>query len=278
MTARDDLLERRGLEHELVEELSPLRGCSLLPVSPLEDQRIRTLTQELLLLDEGLAEQVVARAEGIPLFAVQLMDDWIGQGDLVLSDEGRFHLRPGHRLRVPDDIHSLWRDRLDHVLVAQPPHARRLLQLAAALGQAISAEEWRRAAEQLGLEVSAGLVDALLKGGLARAGQGSDWTFAHGLLRDSLERDARASRHWPTLNAACARALEALYGEGAHRRGTGVEERCAGHLIEAGHLQLALRPLMLAAGREVEPGTAAPGVGAVGAPAMGTRCGGAQRR
>ena len=128
--ARPELLERRpdwgaGRRNFLALDLSPLDGPAM---------------RELLAgfvdhLPEPAARSIVARAEGIPLYAVETIR--------MLAAEGRLREIEGHRfepsgelgeLAVPDTLHALIAARLDGL----DPAERALIQDAAVLGQSFT--------------------------------------------------------------------------------------------------------------------------------------------
>jgi predicted ATPase len=107
----------------------------------------RRLVEELLRLEPGLAARVAERTDGNPLFAVQLVGDWVERGVLVPTARG-LALEAGEDGRIPDDIHGLWTTRVARVLERHGPDARRALELAAVLGNEVDAAEWRALAEE----------------------------------------------------------------------------------------------------------------------------------
>src|SRR5690606_15424326 len=69
------------------------------------------------------------------------------------------------------------------------------------------------------------------------------FAFAHGMLRESLERSAREAGRWRHHNHACAAMIEAIYPAHERRR----SERVGRHLVEAGELHRAVDLLLVAA-------------------------------
>ena len=82
-------------------------------------------------LPEELREQILARAEGVPLYAVETVRMLLDRGLLV--QEGSIYRPTGEipSLEVPETLHGLVASRLDGL----PPEERRLLQDAAVLGK-----------------------------------------------------------------------------------------------------------------------------------------------
>jgi serine/threonine protein kinase/tetratricopeptide (TPR) repeat protein len=241
ITVRDDLLGERPVESSLLEHLSE-RGATTCPVPPLDSDDRLELVQNLLGLEGDLAAQVEHRSDGNPLFAVQLVADWVQRGVLTVGATG-FRLAEGARAVIPDSIHDLWAQKTDRFLAAEPESARGWLELAAVLGTSIDEREWLGAGERAGLTPISGLVGRLRRQGLGHRNDPTQWRLAHGLLAESLRRqadegDRLGEHHW-----AAAQMLATKRG------GRGVSARLAHHLIGAGRSIEALAPL-IAAGRE----------------------------
>ena len=237
MTARAEVLRERDDESGALEALFDMSDAERWTLQPLERTDIEDLVRNLLRLNEGLAQDLLQRSEGIPLFAVQLVEDWVARGKLQMGDDG-FELRPGADATIPDDLHALWDERIEGFLDNQPDDVLGHLEIAAVLGQEVEHDEWKHAREEAELEEVAGLVDRLVDEDLAKA-MDNGWRFAHGLLRESLERGAREAQRWAKWNACCARTLEELYrGDEAN-----ISERIAWYWIEADRPEKALEPL-----------------------------------
>ncbi len=240
LTVREEALTERPLERSLLKRVLRADQSQLLRVEPLAAADTSELVRRLLMLEGDLAEQVEARSAGNPLFAVQLVDDWVSRGKLSVGRTG-FRLRAGQTASIPDDIHQLWRERVDQLVAARSDYARVALELAAAFGQEVERDEWQRGCEFLGMSVEAELEDRLYASGLARPlPQG--WRFVHGMLRESLIRLSREADRWQWLNAICADILEEFYPGVASKA-----ERLAHYLIEAGKPRASIAPLLRAA-------------------------------
>jgi tetratricopeptide (TPR) repeat protein len=159
-------------------------------------------------LSEELIGQIVSRAEGIPLYAVETIRMLQDRGLLV--QEGSRYVVTGEvsDLEVPETLHALVASRLDGLSTSE----RSLLQEASVLGQAFTAGA---AAALSGIPEQA--VTDLLDGLVAKQVLGRDddprspergqYVFLQGLLRTvaygMLSRRARK-----TLHVAAARHLE----------------------------------------------------------------------
>ena len=248
------------------EELSPalegllgLPGAARLHLPPLDAATTRTLVGELLGLEAQLGERIVARAEGNPLFAIQLVSDWVSRGLLRAGPAG-FALPDGAPAGLPDDLHALWQRRLEGL----SPTARTLLRLAAVLGRSVEPGTWAAAAAVLGLPspgpvfevaVAQGLMEGASHGAFEPPEDGAEeleaealpvrpapLRFRHGLLVESLERDAAQAGELARLHDACA---EVLAPEA--RQPTPRAAALARHARAAGRTELAVQALFSAA-------------------------------
>ena len=221
-----------------------------LDLEPLPAELFRRLVEELLLLDHTLARQIRSRAHGNPMFAIQLVEDWVRREVLEVG-RGGFRLKSGARASIPDDLHSLWDGRISELLANEDE--RIALELAALLGGVIDEQEWRLALKEAGLDWPEAMADALVARRLVRLEPGG-WSWAHPMLRESLERSVRDHRRWSKLHHACARMLATLY-ELSER---GVGARLGKHLVAARRFEEALAPLRIGAMQRYE-GTDYPG-------------------
>jgi tetratricopeptide (TPR) repeat protein len=242
-TVRDDLLGERPAEAALLHELAGLAGAETLSLGPLPEEQHQALVEEMLGLERGLVEAIVTRTGGNPLFSVQLVGDWIARG-LLKPGRGGFALREGAEVDLPDDMHALWRRRIEGLLARHFPGevgeaARASLELAAAIGQEIDAAAWAKACALAGISAPAELGLVLVRERLATATP-AGFAFAHGMLRESLERMAEDAGRSAAHHRTCAALLRQL---GAARTPGRVEE-VARHLIAAGDLREALGPLL----------------------------------
>jgi len=204
------------------------------------------LVRGLLGLEGELADRVEARVAGNPLFAVQLVGDWVNRGLLEPTDRG-FRLKAGVRADLPDDLHQVWSDAIAPILQENPAGALITLELAAALGQNVDAVEWKAVCEQARVPHPAHLTESLSRARLMRSSS-SGWTFVHAMLRESLERTARDSGRWRNHNRGCYNTLRSLYPETNNT----IAGRMGRHLLEAGALSEALDLLLVGARRQGE--------------------------
>src|SRR3954454_8549796 len=125
--ARPELLERRpgwGTDR---------RGAIAVRLEPLADGAMRELLEGLVpgLPDDAIRE-ILARANGVPLYAVETVRMLVADGRLAPGDDGAYRpVRALGPLAIPTTLHALVAARLDTL----PAEARTLLQVASVLGQ-----------------------------------------------------------------------------------------------------------------------------------------------
>ena len=241
LTAREEALEERHEEAEALAALGRRAGVRTLEIGPLPKAAHASMVAELLGLEPGLAEEVAERTGGSPLFAVQLVGDWVQRGLLIVGASG-FELAPGASPTIPDDIHALWRERVTRLIEAIPAASRadaaQVLELAATLGRSVVLAEWEQACAEASARVPEGLLDALAQRRLAHVGR-RRMTFVHAMLLESLERLAREGGREARLHLACARMLRSRYGADDAQA-----ERLGRHLLLGGEVEAAHDPLL----------------------------------
>ncbi len=249
LTVRDDALRDRPIETRRIEELMTRPGTVQLQVPPLGHDQLRELVRDVLGLEGELAEAVESRSGGNPLFAVQLVGDWVRRGLLRPGEEGLRLEGQSHlpALILPGDIQSIWRDQIDRVVEGTGGDVLETLEVAAALGLNVDVFEWNHACSQAGLKADPSLVDTLLTDGLADTRE-DGFSFASELLRQTLEDSAREAGRDQRWHEACASMLEARYPPDAG----GLARRLGTHLAAAGHYREAARQLGEAAWQLVE--------------------------
>ncbi len=232
-TARSETLAARPDRAGRIDELLELDGTARLELDLLGREERAALVRELLGLDPSLAAQVEERSGGNPLFAVQLVADWVQRRLLVAGPAG-FRLAEGAAPGLPTSLLEVWAARLE-ALVGDEGSTGRALELAAVLGVEVERDEWVAACARAGLPLPEAAVEELLRLRLATPGGAPrSWAFVHGMLREALllraERGGRLAR-WHGL---CA-DLMADRPEAVVRR--------ARHLLAAGRRGEAVAPL-----------------------------------
>lgn len=246
MTVREEALVDRDQEVSFLQELSSHPRCTTLRLPPLGRHEQARLVQELLGLEPALGAAVEERSGGNPLFAVQLVGDWVQRGILV-PGSGGFELAAGESARLPDDLTEVWGERIDRLLADLPRDAASILERTAVIGPEVVSREWRMICD--GEEIvprheviRRALRERLFESRLAYESE-NGWVFAHGLLQETLQARARAAQRWREHNRAAAWMLQ------SRRRGAVAAERIGIHLLEAGEVQAAIRPMLEGAAR-----------------------------
>ena len=247
VTLRDEELDGRTVEAALIDELCGRPDVAQLQLGPLEDDHIETLVSGLIGLEPDLAAQVVRRAEGVPMFAVDLVGGWIEQKKLEPADAG-FALKPGEDSELPSDLYQLWAGRVRDWSGSFEPAQMASLDVAAALGDVFDEEEWRLASRLIQVDASEQVLGAFIEHGIVHR-KGDRVRFAHGMLREALELMARQRGVWSKVNDACVRMLDRLhYGSSAHS----LQARATRFLIEAGRPYDAIVPWLGVIERRIE--------------------------
>ncbi|XYH98764.1 TOMM system kinase/cyclase fusion protein [Sorangium sp. So ce1128] len=184
----------------------------LLPLSRLERPPMEEMLTGLLghkALPPAVVEQVADRADGVPLFAEELLRTMVDSG-LLVEREDRYELTgPLSGAAIPGTLRALLTARLDRLA-----RAKETAQLAAALGREFSVEVLS-AASPLGPAAVAEDLERLMGAGLVlrrRRGKEAVGMFKHALVRDaayeSLSTGARRRVH-----ARLAATLEERFPE-----------------------------------------------------------------
>ena len=237
LTATTERLAERPIESSVYDTLRR-SGMRELQVGPLPISHRPELVREILGLEPELARRVESRTAGNPLFAVQLVGEWVQRGQLVEGEHG-FRLREGTDVELPDSVHAVWVDRIERLLDGRPHGDALALELAAVLGQDVVVTEWREACARAGVRASEELEDLLVSERLARSwsdGARRGWSFVHPMLRESVERRAAAAHRVATHHRVCAELLR--------ERGVADPERIGRHLLASGQILEALGPLL----------------------------------
>ena len=205
--ARPELLERRP------DWGAGRRDFLALSLDPLPDEAMLELLTGLVPgIPEAAANAVVARADGIPLYAVETVRMLIAEGRLEERDGIYVPTGPLDALAVPETLQALIAARLD----ALDPADRSLLQDAGVLGQSFSAAALAAVSGRDEAEVETRL-RALGRREVVnlvtdpRSPERGQWSFSQALIREvaygSLGRRDRRARH-----LAAARYFEAIEG------------------------------------------------------------------
>lgn len=179
---------------------SPL--ASEVSVPPLQDADVASLVDALLPLQPSLRSDVIARAQGRPAVARQLVCDWIERG-LLGASEGGHYLAETDGRGIPVDLQAIWQRRLDGLFDGRPLGWRVAARAAAALGRECELLAWQTACAALGVEPEEGVLEHL-HGARVLAVEGDHLRFVQARPFRLLEHEAL---HDPDVARA---ALDAL--------------------------------------------------------------------
>lgn len=202
-----------------------VEGGDVATVGALDDEALRELVGRSLGVSPRVAAAVVARAQGMPLLALQLLHLLVERGELHRSARGLQATQVALQA-LPVTLAATFRARVQAVA----PDALEALQVAGLLGHQVPSAEWALSLGALGLALAETDREALLGAGLLRtAPQG--YAFAHDALRAGVAVPDAQRVAWHRVLADVV--------EGPERR--------AHHLLRAGDPAAALDPLEAAA-------------------------------
>jgi len=218
LTWRDEAVAE---DPELLREVESLEDhgpVNLVPVTPLSNRDMARMIQELLPLERSLAARVEERVAGNPLFAAQLVRDWVRDGMLTEGASG-FELQ--NTGPITATVEDVWRKRVERVLEGLPDGAQQLLEVAGVLGLEVDEQEWQRVGDDpKGTYAAAGrvmfrpehgawrqeLVDRLMTARLAEP-TAEGFAFAQEMVREVLFTMAKERGRLGKNHRACARTL-----------------------------------------------------------------------
>ena len=202
---RPDLLERHP------QWGTGVRNATTIALEPLPDAAIAELLAGLAPgLPEEAAAAIVARAEGVPLYAVETVRMLIDRGQLVAQGDVYTLSGPIDRLAVPETLHSLVAARID----ANDPEDRALLSDAAVLGQSFTPAALAGMTGGSGESLQPGLDrlvrrELLIRDDDPRSPERGQYRFVQAVVREvAYETLSRADRR--TKHLAAARHFESL--------------------------------------------------------------------
>ena len=205
---RPDILERHPSWG------SGVRNATTIALEPLADEPMGELLRGLVPgLPEDAVAAIVARAEGVPLYAVETVRMLIDREQLVLAGGGYALAEPIDRLAVPETLHALVAARID----ANTPEDRSLLADGAVLGQSFTLKAVGGLSGRDDEEVLPGLDrlvrrELLIRDDDPRSPERGQYRFVQAVVRDvaydTLAKPDRRAKH-----LAAARYFEALGDE-----------------------------------------------------------------
>ena len=187
------------------------RNFTSLTLEPLSPEAMRALLAGLVPgLSAAAATRIVARADGVPLYAVEIVRMLVAQGSLEAADGVYRPVGDLADLAVPETLHSLIAARLDGL----EPADRTLLQAAAVLGHTFTVDGLAAVAALDAGDVERRLLSLVRRELVARdldprSVERGQFAFVQSLVREvaytTLSRRDRKSRH-----LAAARHFETL--------------------------------------------------------------------
>ena len=240
LTAQTEALAERPAEQEQLSALQDLARFSSVAIDALPPEDFESLVEELLFLTGNLARHLRERAAGNPLYAVQLVGDWVERGLLEPTPQG-FRLRKGADIELPRDLFEMWNGRMERAWAGQSQDEIRAVQLAAVLGNRVDRDEFSETLQRAGLDAPKSLIDSLAAHGLVRQNP-EGWSFGHTMFRETVVAAVPAAER-ERLHALCADMLEDRSSGGD----ASIADRRARHLLAAGREEEALKPLLAAA-------------------------------
>lgn len=240
-TVRSEDMEKGSNPYSVYKRLIGESGVTSVTVQALSSSDHQELVQKMIGLDAALCEQVAERTSGIPLFAIQLIGDWIERGVLEPGKSG-FKVKDGASVDVPDSLHSLWISRMRLIFNdRESGNALEQLEIAASLGREFDADEWRIASSMAELGDTSRTLECMLRHQLVDV-QYPNVRFSHDLLWESLIRNARENGRDRSHHQICADMLQAYFSEAL----TFYYERRADHLYAAQAWEACIEPYLQA--------------------------------
>lgn len=253
-TNSEELLQRPNERIRLEQSLSD----DAMQLDKLSKKEHVAFVERLLGLEGLLATRVAERTKGMPVFAIELIDDWLAQDLLSQSSTGLVLV---NEAAIPSSLGELWRQRISRVCENLPDAMIEMLEVAAALGLMVDDNEWREAcddpkgvydshsdAEPGGLVFSPRaarnrfeLVNDLLRRRLVEETD-TGWRFSHVAVWEYLRSSAAAKGRWKDAHLSCAQLMRRRMGQEVF----GSAERYALHLLEGGESLASLEPMLQA--------------------------------
>jgi tetratricopeptide (TPR) repeat protein len=258
-TVLEDALEGNDAVARWTRALCNRRSARIVPLKPFEGEQRVDLVQELLGLDIGLAEMVAERTDGNPLFATQLVGDWVNRGLLQSGRNGFVLADPDQPL--PATLAEVWDGRIRALAQGLEPPALELLERAAVLGRDVDVLEWQAVCDDpegrhaatgrtyfnpRHARLRAALMERLLAQRLAQATE-RGFVFTHAEFQKAvLVRAANAGRLKRHAATAAAILQSGLLETSSGTSSDGDAERLGRLLADSGQAQAATDALLRA--------------------------------
>ena len=176
------------------------RNATSIGLDPLEARSMAVLLDHLVEMPPAMADRVVAQAEGIPLYAVEIVRSMLDRGAIDEGDGRRRATAPFDDDQVPATLTALLVARLDGL----PPDERTLVRDLAVLGTSFPRAAVDAVAQPTGTPIDVLLAALIRKEVLTvlsdpLSPERGHLQFAQGLMRtvvyDNLTRRERKARH-----------------------------------------------------------------------------------
>jgi predicted ATPase/class 3 adenylate cyclase len=206
------------------------RNFTSLFLEPLSNEAMEALLAGLVPgLPEAVRDQILARAEGVPLYAVETVRMLIDRGLLAREGAGYRPTGPIGSLEVPETLHSLIAARLDGL----SPEERRMVQDASVLGKTFTRQALAAATGKRETDVEQVLALLVRKEVLGlQVDPRSPERGQYGFLQDLVRRvayETLSKKERKALHLSAARHLEESWGGEEDE----VVEILASHYIQA---------------------------------------------
>ncbi len=182
------------------------RSFTAVHLEPLPDPMVAELVEGLVRgIPSESVERIVARAEGVPLYAVETVRMLADRGVLEARDDAYELVGEVGELEIPETLHALIAARLD----ALAPEQRALLQDASVVGMSFTIEGLAAVAGEHPEQVEPRLRELVRKEFLeleldARSPERGQYTFLQALIKEvaysTLSKADRRSRHLSTAH------------------------------------------------------------------------------
>ena len=206
-----------------------LRNATTLSLEPLAPQAMEALLGFAPGLPDSLRAQILERAEGIPLYAVETVRMLLDRGLLVREGDVYRPTGPVETLEVPETLHALIAARLDGL----SPEERGLLKQASVLGKTFTKQALADLSGLAETELKPLLTSLVRKEVVnLQADPRSPERGQYGFLQDLLKRvayETLAKRERKSLHVAAAEYLEGSWGPAEHE----IVEVVASHYLAA---------------------------------------------
>ena len=242
-TTRSEDIARETSREIAYKQMMDTPRVTRMSIAPLPSDAHLQLVHELIGLDDELCTQVAQRTSGMPLFAIQLVGDWVERGLLEPGATG-FRVKDNASVALPDSLHELWLSRLRLIFADSKRMSTIIeqLEIAAVLGAQFDADEWRIACEMSDLGSCFKTQERMLEHWLFEV-KYPTVRFVHELLRESLLRNARENNRFRQHHLVCADMLQNYFSSALDF----YHERRAMHLYAAEAYESCIEPLLQAA-------------------------------